>query len=107
MLFAWRLARLSTPWVGRTIMTGAILLGFGYMFIVPMYEVGLIRSYSPPAAADPEAATWLAWRIVKTAVMNLGWLFFSLGLGFHSGLFRLPRCAAKPAPALPVSEFVA
>lgn len=89
MLVVWRLADNSEGWAARMMVAGAILLGFGYALVVPLYEAGKIERYYPGTPMhDP--ATALAWHAVKLVVMNSGWLVFGLGLGIHSGLLRMP-----------------
>lgn len=89
MIFAWRMAKETQGWAGRLMVGGAFLLCFGYAILVPLYEARIIEKYHPAARMDDPASA-LAWHAVKLVVMNAGWLVFSLGLGLHSGLLRLP-----------------
>lgn len=89
MIVAWRMAKETEGWAARLMVGGAFLLCFGYAILVPMYDAGKIEKYHPAAHLhDPASA--LAWHAVKLVVMNAGWLVFGLGLGLHSGLFRMP-----------------
>jgi hypothetical protein len=89
LVVAWRMAKETRGWSARLMMAGALLLCFGYAFLVPMYEAGKIEKFHPRAHLhDPASA--LGWHAVKLVVMNAGWLVFGLGLGLHSGLLRIP-----------------
>lgn len=99
MLVAWRLARKSDRWTARTFVAGALLLGFGYVVMMPLYEAKIIEPFSPRARYQIGAADALAWHVVKLVVMNLGWLLFGLGIAFHANILSLPsprpRAAAR------------
>jgi hypothetical protein len=90
-LIAWRLSKSAGTWAARLMMAGALLLAGGYAVLLPLYEAGVLKPYSPRHATD---ATALAWQVVKMVVMNLGWLVFGLGLAIHA---RVPGPAATRA----------
>lgn len=87
-LIAWRMAKTSGLWTARILVAGALMLGFGYAVILPLYEAGLISRFSPNGHAN--AASALGWHVVKLVVMNLGWLFFGLGVAMHANLLSSP-----------------
>jgi hypothetical protein len=95
MLIAWRLAKTSGVWTARLLVAGALLLGFGYAVIMPLFEAGVIERYTPTRRHyHGSAATAVAWHLVRMVVMNSGWLLFGLGLALHAKIFSLP--AARP-----------
>ena len=89
-LVAWRLARTSTTWTARTLVAGALMLGFGYGVMMPLYEAGRIESFSAKGLYDGCASTAVAWHVVKLVVMNVGWLLFGIGVALHAKLFQSP-----------------
>ncbi len=89
MVFAWRMAREMDRWTARFLVAGAFLLCFGYAFLIPMYEAGIIGGVSKGAGIS-QSQSAIGWHAVKVVVMNSGWLFLGLGLGLHSGLIRIP-----------------
>lgn len=104
LVVAWRMAKGTEGWAARLLMSGALMLCFGYAILVPMYEAGKIERFHPTAPLlDPAAA--LGWHAVKLVVMNAGWLVFGLGLGLHSGLIRKP--AALRSRRAPSHESIA
>jgi hypothetical protein len=107
-LVAWRLARTSGVWTSRVMVAGAILLGFGYAILMPLYEAGVIERYSPGGHYHGSAANALAWHAVKIVIMNSGWLIFGIGLVMHARILNVstPRPRAQPT-ARPPHEFVA
>ncbi|MEO5714344.1 MAG: hypothetical protein ABIT37_12730 [Luteolibacter sp.] len=109
MVIAWRLSKISTGWAARMIVAGALMLGFGYVIVMPLCEAGLIERYSPGRTHyHGTAATALAWQVVKLISMNCGWLFFGLGVALHAKLLSIPapRRANNP-PTLVSHESVA
>lgn len=107
-LIAWRLARTSGTWTARLLVSGALLLGFGYAVLMPLYEAGVIRYYHPRAHMHGDVATTMAWHAVKLVVMNAGWLLFGLGVAMHAGILKSP--APRPralARNLPPHESIA
>lgn len=94
MLIAWRLAKSSGVWAARWLVAGALLLGFGYSLLMPLYAAGVIRQYAPGVHYHGDAGSVLAWHVVKLVVMNSGWLFFGIGLALHANL--LQPFAASP-----------
>lgn len=105
MLIAWRLAKTSTVWTARTLIAGALLLGFGYAVMMPMYEAGVLRYYSAKASYHGDGASVLAWHAVKLVVMNAGWLLFGTGVAMHARVFgsksaaRSSRVEIRPHPS--------
>ena len=93
MLIAWRLAKTSDTWTARLLVSGALLLGFGYAVIMPLYQAGVIESISARGHYHGSAATAVAWQSVKLVVMNFGWLIFGIGIAMHAKVF-----SAAPAP---------
>ena len=89
-LIAWRMAKTSGLWTARILVSGALLLGFGYSVIMPLYEAGLIARFSPHGHAHADAASALGWHVVKLVVMNIGWLLFGLGVAMHANLLSSP-----------------
>jgi hypothetical protein len=89
-LIAWRMAKTSGLWTARILVAGAFMLGFGYAVILPLYEAGLIARFSPQGHAHANAASARGWHVVKLVVMNLGWLFFGLGVAMHANLLSSP-----------------
>ncbi len=109
MVIAWRLSKISTGWASRMIVAGALLLGFGYAIVLPLYEAGVIERYAPGRTHyHGTAATALAWQAMKLISMNCGWLFFGLGVALHAKLITVPapRRATYP-PALASNESAA
>jgi hypothetical protein len=109
MLIAWRLAKTSTVWTGRILIAGALLLGFGYAVMMPMYEAGALKHYSPKAIYHGGVASVLAWQAVKLVVMNAGWLLFGTGVAMHAGIFgsRTPLARRAEIRSLPSHESIA
>jgi hypothetical protein len=103
MLIAWRLAKTSTVWTARILIAGALLLGFGYAVMMPMYEAGVLKYYSAKALYQ-NGASVLAWHAVKLVVMNAGWLLFGTGVAMHAKVFGSssalsPRVEIRPLPS--------
>lgn len=94
MLFAWRLAKTSDPWTARMLISGALLLGFGYTILMPLYEAGILERFSPKARNHGGAATAMAWQVVKMFVMNGGWLLFGIGAVMHAKVFAPAKSTA-------------
>lgn len=90
MLLGWRLGKSSGVWTARVMMAGALLLGFGYGALLPMYEAGLIEKYTPNRVQyQGSVDTAIGWHAVKVVVMNAGWLVFGLGLAMHASIFGI------------------
>ena len=100
LVIAWRLSRSTSGWTSRFIVSGAFLLAFGYILLLPMYEAGTLQNFSPRHRNHPDAASILAWHLVKLTVMNAGWLFLGLGIAMHAKVFSSPTPASKSAPVL-------
>lgn len=99
MVIAWRLSRCTRGWTARMIVSGALLLGFGYAVMLPLYEAGHIERFSPTSHYHGSSATALAWHAMKIVIMNGGWLLFGLGLAMHAKIFTPP--SPRRTPALP------
>lgn len=107
-LVTWRLAKTSGVWTSRVLVAGALLLGFGYAILMPLYEAGVIERYSPGARYHGSAATALAWHAVKSVIMNSGWLIFGIGLVMHARILNVSTRRPRAQPATrPPHEFVA
>lgn len=85
MIFAWRLARTTHGWTSRWLVGGALLLGFGYALLLPMT---MARGH-----VHGDATNAIAWDVVKTVTMNVGWLSLGIGLARHARIFQ--RVAAR------------
>ncbi len=94
-MLAWKLSKNTSGWDGRMMMGGALLLGFGYAILLPMYEAGKIERVSPVGHYHGNPDVALAWHAVKLVAMNGGWLCFGLGLALHAKLIGSPA----PTPA--------
>ncbi len=97
MLIAWRLSQSTSGWTARLIVAGALLLGFGYSVMMPLYEAGSIEPFSKMGRYHGSAANAIAWHSVKLVVMNAGWLIFGLGLALHAKVFTATSPHRKPA----------
>lgn len=108
MVIAWRLSKNTGTWTSRMIIAGALLLGFGYGVMMPLYEAGIIENLSSKGQYRDGAATALAWHCVKITVMNSGWLFLGIGVAMHARVFT-PLATRKKAisPSLPTHESIA
>ena len=106
MLIAWRLAKTSGTWTARMLVAGALLLGFGYSVMLPLYEAGVLLQYSPKARYHGDAASILAWHAVKLVVMNAGWLVFGLGIAMHAKILGSSPSRVEVSP-LPAHESIA
>lgn len=110
LIFAWRLAKNSETWTSRLMMAGALLLAFGYVLMLPLYEAGVLERYSPNRLTyEGSAATAMGWHAIKLVVMNVGWLVFGLGLAMHAKILN-PAPIQNPlreAPAHNTHEFTA
>lgn len=98
MVIAWRLSKRTEGWTARMIVSGALLLGFGYAVMMPLYESGCIERFSPLGRYHGSAATAIAWHSVKLVVMNSGWLVFGLGLAMHARIFTATAPRRKLTP---------
>lgn len=108
-IISWRLARTSGIWTARILIAGALLLGFGYAILMPLYEAGVLKYYSPKARYASDVASILGWHAVKQVVMNAGWLLFGIGVAMHAEILRSPstRPRASVRPTLPPHESIA
>jgi hypothetical protein len=93
MVIAWRLAKSCDGWTARLILTGALMLGVGYSFMLPLFETGLIGRV--PKGAENSAIS-LLWPALKMIIMNGGWLLFGTGLALHARIFAIPSPKRKP-----------
>lgn len=108
MIIAWRLCQCTTGWTARLIAAGALLLGFGYAVMLPLYDAGVIEHFSAAGHYHGSAATAAAWHSVKLVAMNSGWLLFGFGLAMHAKVFTAPSPSRKTtSPTLSPHESVA
>lgn len=99
LLIAWRLVQGSTGWASRFILSGALLLAFGYAVLVPLYEAGIIQRFRPGAHIHGDATSVLGWHVVRLFAMNAGWFLFGLGLALHARVFTVrPARSTVPTP---------
>ncbi|MES2923041.1 MAG: hypothetical protein V4819_15910 [Verrucomicrobiota bacterium] len=103
MVIAWRLSQCTHGWTARLIISGALLLGFGYAVMLPLYEAGSIERISPQGHYHGSAATAIAWHSVKLVTMNSGWLLFGLGLAMHAKVFT-PTTPRRQPIASPITS---
>lgn len=94
LLTAWRMTRGTRGWTPRVILTGASLLSFGYIIIMPLYEAGIILPLSKLGMVDANHNVILLWHTAKLLCMNAGWLTFGTGMAMHAGLFETARSHA-------------
>lgn len=90
VVFTWHMVSRSQGGGRRIMMTGALLLGIGYVILLPLQESGLLTAGHEGHGHDSVLDT-AAWRVVKPVVMNLGWLLLGGGLALH---VRSRRAAA-------------
>jgi hypothetical protein len=110
LIFAWRLAKNSDTWTSRLMMAGAVMLAFGYVLMLPLYEAGVLERYAPNRPVyEGSAATAMGWHAIKLVVMNAGWLVFGIGLAMHAKIFSpVPvEKTLREAPAHNTHEFTA
>ena len=103
LIIAWRLSQVTRGWTARLIVSGAFLLGLGYIVLMPMYEAGLIEPFGR-GRYHGSAATAMAWQTVKLIIMNAGWLLLGLGIAMHAKIFAAPSPALKTSPTLIASH---
>ena len=106
MVIAWRLSRFTSAWTARFLLAGALLLGFGYSVMLPLYEAGYIERFSSGAHYHGSETTAMFWQAARILVMNGGWLMLGIGLALHAKVFSspTPRIAVplrSSTPALP------
>ncbi|MBB5350391.1 hypothetical protein HNR46_000615 [Haloferula luteola] len=92
VVISWRISRKWLGWPARILMAGALLLGFGYSVILPLYAMGVLMS--PEAAlfqVDGDPVVAMAWQVVKAFSLNGGWLLFGAGLFWASRAPLPPR----------------
>jgi hypothetical protein len=98
MVIAWRFAKDTSGWTPRLLVAGALLLGFGYTLVMPLYEAGLIERYSASGRYQGNGASAVGWHVVKLMMMNIGWLLFGVGMAMHAQILRSPAPRVKPSP---------
>jgi dipeptide/tripeptide permease len=96
-LIAWRLSKTAGTWTARTLVSGALLLGFGYVVMMPLYEAGVIERFSSRGHFRGSPETALAWHVVKLVVMNVGWLLFGIGIALHAKILSSPSPRPRAA----------
>lgn len=105
LLVAWRLVHGRSGWASRFILSGAVLLAFGYAVLVPLYESGIIQHFRPGGHLHGDPTTILAWHVVRLFSMNAGWFLFGLGVALHARVFivepkRIVEDITNPSPSL-------
>lgn len=98
VLFAWRLARTSAGWDGWLMMFGALMLGFGYVLVLPLYHAGIIQTVGAANHLQTNADIAMAWQAVRIFAMNGGWLLFGLGLAWHAKTMSLRKKSPLEIP---------
>jgi len=103
IVIAWRLCNRTKGWPARLIISGALLLGFGYAVMLPLYEAGSIERVTHAGHYQRSGANAIAWHSVKLVAMNSGWLLLGLGLAMHSKTFTSisPSRKTSPLPLAP------
>ena len=101
-IIAWRLAKASGIWTARLLIAGALMLGFGYAVLMPLYEAGILKYYSPKGHYHGNAAEVLGWHAVKIVVMNAGWLLFGIGVALHAKLLTSSKVTYRIESRNPV-----
>jgi hypothetical protein len=104
MIIAWRLAKGLDGWSARLIVAGTLLLGLGYAVVLPLYDAGVIPRFSSKSNGPGNSPDAHAWNMVKTMVMNFGWLFFGLGLALHAKIFPATSPGRKLSPPTPATN---
>jgi len=104
MIIAWRLAKGLDGWSARLIVAGSFLLGFGYVVVLPLYDAGILPRFSLKANTPVNSPDAYAWNMVKTFVMNFGWLLFGLGLAMHAKIFTATSPGQNLSPPTPVTN---
>jgi len=84
VMICWRFAKNTHGWSPRLIMAGALLLGFGYAILLPLYEVGKIARPPSSGVTGSDAEMALACHALRIFSMNMGWLLLGLGLAIHT-----------------------
>lgn len=98
MLIAWRLSKTPGVWTARILVAGALLLGFGYAIMMPLYEAGLLEGFSRSGRYHGSGASAVAWHVVKLVVMNSGWLLFGTGIAMHAKILTHPAPLPQGQP---------
>lgn len=104
IVIAWRICKCTKGWTSRMIISGALLLGFGYAVMLPMYEAGSIQRLSPKGRYHGNGANAVAWHSVKLVAMNSGWLLLGLGLAMHSKTFTAAAPRRKVTSPTPLAS---
>lgn len=107
IVIAWRFAKVATGWTPRVVVAGALLLGFGYAVVMPLYETGAIEHYSTRGHYQGNGATAVGWHVVRLIVMNVGWLLFGLGMAMHANIFGSRSSRLKNQSPLVSHESIA
>jgi hypothetical protein len=66
LVVAWRLVQGRSGWSSRLILSGALLLAFGYSVLVPLYQAGMIETFRPGRHIHGDPTVVLGWHVVKT-----------------------------------------
>lgn len=101
LVITWRVSRSTNTWTARFLLAGAVLLGFGYAILLPLYETGHLERFSNGAHYHGSESTAMVWHAIKMLVMNTGWLLLGIGLAMHAKVFTAPTPPNRRTPALP------
>jgi hypothetical protein len=101
MVIAWRISRSTSPWTRRFLLAGAVLLGFGYAILLPLYETGYLERFHKGAHHHGSETSAMVWHALRMLVMNSGWLLLGIGLAMQSKVLTAPTPPHRRTPALP------
>jgi hypothetical protein len=99
LVIAWRLVHGKGGWSSRLILSGSLLLAFGYSVLVPLYHAGILESFRPGRHIHGDPTVVLGWHVVKLFAMNAGWFLFGLGLALHARVFAVRPASTTPNEA--------
>ena len=91
----WHLINRSPGGGRRLMMTGALLLGIGYVVLLPLQESGLLAA---DGHGHESVIHSTAWQLGRLMVMNLGWLLLGGGLALHVRSHRTSLRNDNPPP---------
>ncbi len=83
LVSVWRLSQIADLWTARTLVGGAVLLGFGYIIALPLREAAAAGHFLT------DHASAAGWQAARGFALNGGWLLFGLGMALHAGLIRI------------------
>ncbi|MCF7675902.1 MAG: hypothetical protein K9N23_08480 [Akkermansiaceae bacterium] len=93
----WHLINRNPGGGHRLMMTGALLLGIGYVVLLPLQESGLLAAGGQGHGHESVIHS-TAWQLVRLVVMNLGWLLLGGGLALHARSNRTLLRNDNPQP---------